>query len=103
MRRFATLRGTIAMTLLGLAALAGGCSSDRVVARYEKGDTAVLKEAPADGRYALYSGPWYLQDWHEVPLRRGDAVGFRTDPAVGLQAIAGDHAWNLTEANYVWK
>lgn len=89
--------------VLACAALGGGCSSDRVVIGYDQGGPASLREAPADGRYALKSGLLNMKEHHVIPLRRGDVIGFQKDNVAGLKAVAGDHEYTLTEADYVWK
>jgi hypothetical protein len=40
---------------------------------------------------------------HAVPVRAGDALGFRTAQTGQIDVVAGDDEWTMSDGDYIWK
>lgn len=102
-------RASLAATLLASIALAVGCASfqkGESIVKYEKDGPVRVTEAPATGRYALYSGSDLVNSQIQYHLNKGDQLGFvNKDGAV--YAVAGDHQDRITTQGathrYYWR
>lgn len=91
----------IALLAIGLAGCAQFASGQPVV-KYEKGEQALLQDAPMAGTYALYS-TFDSNPKVSVNLEQGDKLGFETSETGRITAIAGDREFDMPDASYVWK
>src|SRR3954471_19681679 len=99
-------RATIRRWVLGAiclpaAALLAGCGT--TMYSHARGSLEEPGEAPSDGMYALYQeyNPTALKD--EMPLRKGDRLGFKTAQTGRIIAVAGENEWTFEDAAMVWK
>lgn len=96
-----SLIAAIALLAFGLVGCAQFTSGEPVV-RYDKGEQALLQEAPMAGTYALYSR-FDSNPRVSVSLEQGDKLGFETAQTGRITAIAGDREFDLPDGNYIWK
>jgi hypothetical protein len=100
------ISATTALILMGLMVGCATFQRGESVVKYERGSPTRMAEAPADGRYALYSGTDLRNPQVQYSLNRGDRLGFvERDGAV--IAVAGNNEERIETGtmtrSYFWR
>lgn len=79
-----------------------GCGGT-VIVSHDAGNLETPIEAPSDGEYTLYQKfpPSAIKG--PIPLRKGDAIGFKTAETGRINVVAGESIWTYEDASMVWK
>lgn len=95
--RVSSLGLLVAVLLLGV-----GCGGT-VIVTHDAGSLETPIEAPSDGDYTLYQKfpPSAIKG--PIPLRKGDAIGFKTAETGRINVVAGESVWTYEDASMVWK
>ncbi|QOV90710.1 hypothetical protein [Humisphaera borealis] len=95
-------RRLLLLMLIPCAALLVGCGGT-VVCTHDAGNLETPIEAPSDGEYTLHQKfpPSTIKG--PIPLRKGDAIGFKTAETGRINVVAGESIWTYEDASMVWK
>ena len=102
MRLFTTL---VLSGLIAALAAAPGCATlakGETLMRHEKGEQGLVLKVEKDGEYALLMGNDITPKF-KVPLKRGDAIGFKTAADGKVTAVWANEERPLEDGRYYWK
>ena len=88
--------------ILPLLALLAGCGGTPIFT-HDAGNLETPGEAPSDGNYTLYQKFPPTKIKGPIPLRQGDALGFKTAETGRIDVVAGESIWTYEDASMVWK